>query len=56
MPVTRQIRDLIVRGGTSDEIAKVASDQGMKTLRESVLARVIEGLTTVDEALRVTTD
>jgi type IV pilus assembly protein PilB len=56
MPVTREIRDLIIRGATPDEIAKVASDQGMKTLRESVLARVIEGVTTVDEALRVTTD
>jgi type IV pilus assembly protein PilB len=56
MPVTREIRDLIIRGATPDEIAKVASDQGMKTLRESVLARVIEGVTTMDEALRVTTD
>jgi type IV pilus assembly protein PilB len=56
MPVTREIRDLIVREAGPHEIAKVACDQGMKTLRESALAQVIQGVTTVDEALRVTTD
>jgi type IV pilus assembly protein PilB len=56
MPVTREIRDLIVRSATPGEIGKVACDQGMRTLREAALQKVIEGLTTVDEALRVTTE
>jgi type IV pilus assembly protein PilB len=56
LPVSREIRDLIVRNATPHEISKVACDQGMKTLREAALGKVIEGVTSVDEALRVTTD
>jgi type IV pilus assembly protein PilB len=56
LPISREIRDLIVRGAAPDEISKVAVDQGMKTLRQAALARVVEGITAVDEALRVTSD
>jgi len=56
MSVTPEIRELIVRNATPGEISRVACDQGMRTLREAALHKVIEGLTTVDEALRVTTD
>jgi type IV pilus assembly protein PilB len=56
MPVTREIRDLVVRGATPQEIAKVASDQGMRSLREAALAKVIEGVTTVEEALRISSE
>jgi len=56
LPVTREIRDLIIHTAAPSEIAKVACDQGMCTLREGALSKVLEGLTTVDEALRVTSD
>ncbi len=36
------------------EIREVAQTQGMKTLRESGLLKVIDGTTTVEEVLRVT--
>ncbi|PYM04710.1 MAG: type II secretion system protein GspE, partial [Candidatus Rokuibacteriota bacterium] len=54
MPITQEIRDLILRNASTAEIREVAVNQGMKTLRESALMKVIEGTTTVEEALRVT--
>ena len=38
----------------SPEIREVAQSQGMKTLRQNGLLKVLEGTTTVDEVLRVT--
>jgi type IV pilus assembly protein PilB len=54
MPMTDAIRDLIVRGAPVQELRATAQAQGMKTLREAGIARVIEGTTTLDEVLRVT--
>ncbi|MBI1845534.1 MAG: type IV-A pilus assembly ATPase PilB [Candidatus Rokubacteria bacterium] len=54
MPVTQEIRDLILRNAPTAEIRDVAVSQGMKTLRQSGLAKVVEGVTTLDEVLRVT--
>jgi len=34
----------------------VASKQGMKTLREAGLLKVLQGVTTVEEILRVTSE
>ena len=54
MPVTQEIRDLILRNAPTAEIREVAESQGMKTLRQSGLLKVIDGTTTVEEVLRVT--
>jgi type IV pilus assembly protein PilB len=54
MPVTQEIRDLILRNAPSSEIREVAQQQGMKSLRQAGLMKVLEGLTTVEEILRVT--
>jgi len=54
MPVSQQIRDLILHNADANEIREVAQSQGMRTLRQNGLAKVIEGTTTVDEVLRVT--
>jgi type IV pilus assembly protein PilB len=54
MPVTQELRDLILRNAPTAEIRDVARQQGMKTLREAGLLKVIEGTTTVEEVLRVT--
>ncbi len=51
MPVTDDIRQLILQGATSDEIKEKAVASGMKTLRVSGLDKVREGLTTVEEVL-----
>jgi type IV pilus assembly protein PilB len=54
MPISHEIRDLILRNAPTAEIREVAVAQGMKTLRHSGLLKVIEGTTTVEEVLRVT--
>src|SRR5467141_1123259 len=47
MPVSTEIRDLILRNATTNEILDAACSQGMKTLRQSALQKVIDGVTTV---------
>jgi len=56
LPVTREIRDQINTGATTAEIKKVGRDLGMRTLREAGLVKVLEGVTTVEEVLRVTAE
>ena len=51
--VTGEIRGLITRGASEDEILKVAMAQGMKTLLEDGLLKVIKGMTTLEEIMRV---
>jgi len=51
MPIGEEVRELILQGASSDEIKKRAIGAGMKTLRMSGLAKVIEGLTTLEEVV-----
>jgi type II secretory ATPase GspE/PulE/Tfp pilus assembly ATPase PilB-like protein len=54
MEVTPGLRPLI--GGTADQgaIFAAARKEGMRTLRESGVQKVVRGITTVPEVLRVT--
>ncbi len=52
--VTEKVRDLIVARAPASEIKKLATSQGMKTLRVYGWKLVKEGRTTIDEVLRVT--
>jgi type II secretory ATPase GspE/PulE/Tfp pilus assembly ATPase PilB-like protein len=45
---------LILERASAAEIKKAARGQGMKTLRESGFAEVLEGVTTLEEVIRVT--
>jgi type IV pilus assembly protein PilB len=54
MPVTEDLRSVVLKGGTTAEIREMAQRQGMKTLRQTGLTKVLEGTTTVEEVLRVT--
>jgi type IV pilus assembly protein PilB len=56
MPISREIRDLIISNATTAELCRVACEQGMRTLREAGLAKVLEGVTTIEEVLRVTSE
>ncbi|MEK7387200.1 MAG: ATPase, T2SS/T4P/T4SS family [candidate division NC10 bacterium] len=56
LPVTQEIRSLILGSTFAGEIQDVATKQGMKTLREAGLLKVLEGQTTVEEVLRVTSE
>ncbi len=54
MPVTEKIKDLILMGASESELKKEAIEEGMKTLRQSGLTKVAEGITSVSEILRIT--
>jgi type IV pilus assembly protein PilB len=56
LPVTAEIRGLILNSTFTGEIQDVAAKQGMKTLREVGLLKVLQGVTTVEEVLRVTSE
>lgn len=52
--ITEPIRDLILRRTSSQEIKKKALSLGMHTLRQDGLEKILKGLTTTSEVLRVT--
>src|SRR2546422_671728 len=54
MPVTAPLRDMILKNAATADIREQAQKDGMKTLRQSGLAKVLDGTTTVEEILRVT--
>jgi type IV pilus assembly protein PilB len=54
MPILSGHRHLIDRRASSDELREYAVSQGMTTLKESAAQLVLEGITTIDELLRVT--
>lgn len=54
MVMDDELRNLVLNGASSAELKRHAVQRGMMTLRASALLRVREGLTTVEETLRVT--
>ncbi|HCI43988.1 MAG TPA: type II secretion system protein GspE [Candidatus Omnitrophica bacterium] len=52
--ITEEIRTLIDEKKSADEIGKKARESGMRTLRDDGLLKAKEGLTTLEEVLRVT--
>ena len=53
MPVSDKIRKLIMSGADASEIKKQAIAEGMKTLIDDGIEKVLKGLTTLEEVLRV---
>jgi type IV pilus assembly protein PilB len=51
--VSPAVRELIQARQPADAIRRQAVEEGMQLLRDSALAKVAEGVTTVDEVLRV---
>lgn len=54
MPVSEQIKTLIMEGGTEQDIEKAAFGEGILDLRASGLEKVRNGITTLEEIERVT--
>ncbi|MDA8173681.1 MAG: type IV-A pilus assembly ATPase PilB [Nitrospiraceae bacterium] len=53
MVIKDEIKQLVLEGAPTDEIKKTAIRLGMKTLRMSGLTKAAEGVTTIEEVLRV---
>jgi type IV pilus assembly protein PilB len=54
MPMRDELREQILAGATALDLKRTAVAAGMKTLRQSGLSKVAEGVTTVGEVVRVT--
>ncbi|MDD5595489.1 MAG: GspE/PulE family protein [Candidatus Omnitrophica bacterium] len=52
--ISASIRDLIMNRASSQQIKQKAISEGMRTLRQDGLRKVIEGITTFSEVIRVT--
>jgi type IV pilus assembly protein PilB len=54
MPITAAIRDLILDRGSTSDIKKQATVDGMQTLRKDALWKLKKGITTAEEVLKET--
>ena len=53
MTMTSKVRELAFAGATTVDIRKAAINEGMTTLYDDGLRKVMEGITTIEEVLRV---
>lgn len=56
LPISKEIGQIIMQGGTSLDILKQAEKEGMYTIYKSGLYQVKNGVTTLEEVSRVTVD
>ena len=54
MPISEEIQQIILRDGSALDIANQAKREGVKSLRESGLDKVRQGVTSLEEVLAVT--
>jgi type IV pilus assembly protein PilB len=54
MPLGDELREAILSGSTALDLKRTAVQAGMKSLRQSGLSKVAEGVTTIEEVMRVT--
>ena len=54
LPIDNDIREMMVRGITNDQIRREAIRKGMRPMRGDGMQKAASGITTVDEVLRVT--
>ena len=51
-----EIRDMIIKRKSSDDIKAYAASKGMRSLRDNAFKKCLMGLTTIEEVLRITTE
>jgi type IV pilus assembly protein PilB len=56
VPMARNLRKLVYDNANEDDIRQAALENGMITLREAGLSRVLDGTTSVEEVLRSTVE
>jgi type IV pilus assembly protein PilB len=53
MPMSDKLRELVLAGGSGDQLHGQAIADGMMTMRDSGVQKVLQGITTPDEVVRV---
>jgi len=56
LKVSPPIKDIILKDGTSDAIQKQAESEGMLTMFEDGIFKAVQGITTIEEVLRVASE
>ena len=56
MPISEAIQEIILRDGSALDIARQAEADGVRSLRQSGLIKVVQGLTSLEEVLAVTNE
>jgi type IV pilus assembly protein PilB len=54
LTLTQPVKELILRGAQEYEIKQLGRKEGMQTMREDGIAKILRGVTTPDEVMRVT--
>ena len=54
MTMDDELRELIIKNASTEVLRDLARKKGMRSLRESGLLAIYEGLTTIDEVVRET--
>jgi type IV pilus assembly protein PilB len=54
MPFTEGLKEQVLNGSSTADLKKLAISEGMQSLRMSGIVKVAEGVTTIEEILRVT--
>lgn len=54
MMMSERLRDIILNGGSTDDIRRQSIEEGMLSLRESALRKALTGMTSLEEVVRVT--
>jgi len=52
--VDEEIKGMLIGKRSTEEIKHVALEKGMKTLRQDAVMKALQGITTIDEVIRVT--
>ena len=53
LPVTQSIKELIVKNANTDQIQAQAQKEGMRTMIEDGFVKAVQGITSIEEVLRV---
>ncbi|MEK9184881.1 MAG: GspE/PulE family protein, partial [Patescibacteria group bacterium] len=56
LSMSSSIKELVMKSGTSDDIETQAKKEGMMTMLEDGIFKAVQGLTTIEEVLRVVTE
>ncbi len=56
LQITEEVRRLAIRNVDAGQIKAMAVEQGMRTLRDDGALKVLQGITTVEEVMRVTAE
>ena len=56
LPVTATIKELVMKDATSDDVQAQARKEGMLTMSEDGIFRAAQGMTSIEEVMRVITE